>query len=108
MLQPLFSEIPGAIETLECAADGRFERGRATAAAFSVLSGPLSLAKRSKARVRCTWKGCDHREPNTDEMKWVHFLAHLVAWFLNFVSGSMPRLTDAVLRRVAAGPTLTI
>lgn len=33
------------------------------------LASPHISEKRSKARVRCTWKGCDYRESNIDEMK---------------------------------------
>jgi hypothetical protein len=64
----LFSGTLGA-ETPECAANGRFECGRAADGGFPVLSGTPSVERKSKARVRCTWKGCDHQEPNTDEMK---------------------------------------
>lgn len=30
-----------------------------------------SLEKRSKARLRCTWKGCTHQEPDSNEMRQV-------------------------------------
>lgn len=69
MLSPLLSGMPNAIETAEHTASDRVERGRAVNADFPVRSGPPLVGKRSKARVRCTWKGCDHRETDGDEMK---------------------------------------
>jgi len=68
MLPPPLSGTPNAIETVEHTACDRVERGRAVDAGFPIPSGPL-LVGRSKARAWCTWKGCDHREPDADEMK---------------------------------------
>ena len=69
MLSPPLSGTFDAIETVEHTTYDRVERGRAVDASFPIPSGPLSVERRSKARVRCTWKDCEHREPDADEMK---------------------------------------
>ena len=69
MLPPPLSDTPDSIETVEHTACDRVERERAVDAVFLIQSGPPLVGRKSKARVRCTWKGCDHREPDADEMK---------------------------------------
>lgn len=69
MLSPLLSGTPDAIERAEHTACDRVERGRAVDAGFPIPPGPPLVGTRSKARVRCTWKGCGHREPDADEMR---------------------------------------
>lgn len=69
MLSPPLSGTPDAIETVEHTACDRVQCGRAVDAGFSIPPGPPLVGRRSKARVRCTWKGCDHQEPDADEMK---------------------------------------
>ena len=101
MLSPPLSGTPDATETVGYTAYDRIERGRAEEEDFPV-------GRRSKARVRCTWKDCNHQAHDADEMKWVTLLARSVTILLNFVSGNMPPLTDAVLKRAAVGLTLGI
>jgi hypothetical protein len=69
MLSPPLSGPPNAVETVEHAACNRVERGRAPDAGFPIPSGTPLAGRKSKARIRCTWKGCDHREPDADEMR---------------------------------------
>ena len=69
MMSPPLSGTPDAIETVEHTAYDRAKRGRAVDAGSPIPSGPPLDGGRSKARVRCTWKGCDHQEPDADEMK---------------------------------------
>jgi len=69
MLSPPLSSTPDAIETVEHTVCDRVERRRTADAGFPIPSGPPLVGRRSKARVRCTWKGCDHQERDTDEMK---------------------------------------
>ena len=69
MLSPPLSGTPNAIETVEHVVCDRVKRGTAAEAGFPIPSGSLLAGRRSKARVRCTWKGCDHREPDADEMR---------------------------------------
>ena len=69
MLSPPISGTPDAIETVEHTVCDLVERGRAVDASFPIPPGPPLVGKRSKARVRCTWKGCRHQEPNANEMK---------------------------------------
>ncbi|KAK3361715.1 hypothetical protein B0T24DRAFT_642237 [Lasiosphaeria ovina] len=59
MLSPPLSGTFNAIEAVEHTACDRSE----------IPPGPASAGKRSKARALCTWKDCDHREPDTDKMK---------------------------------------
>lgn len=75
-VEPALSGTPDAIETMEHAARDRdrVEPGTAVDAGFPIPSGSLLVGKKSRARVRCTWKGCDHREADADGMKWVVFL----------------------------------
>lgn len=68
MLSP-FSGAPDAIETVEHTAYGRGECGRAADMASPSPPGLPSIGRRSKARVLCTWKGCDYQEPDVDEMR---------------------------------------
>jgi len=70
LLPPPFSGTPEAIETVEHMASDSGGCGRAAAdVIYSFSPGLPSVGRRSKARVLCTWKGCDHQEPDTDEMK---------------------------------------
>jgi hypothetical protein len=69
MLPPPLSGTPNAVETVEHAACNRVERGRGPDAGFPIPSGTPLAGRKSKARIRCTWKGCDHREPDADEMR---------------------------------------
>lgn len=69
MLSPLLSGIPDAIETVEHTGCDRVERRRPADAGFPIPLGPSLARRRSKARVRCTWKGCGHQEPDTDKME---------------------------------------
>lgn len=68
MLTSPISSTPDAIETVENTACESFESGREIDSGFLIPPPPVSIG-RSKARVRCTWKDCDHREPDGDEMK---------------------------------------
>jgi hypothetical protein len=69
MLSPPLSGTPDAIEMVGHTACDPVESGRAVDAGFPIPSGPPLVGKRSKARVRCTWKGCGHQEPDANEMK---------------------------------------
>lgn len=69
MLLPYHSGTSDALETLEHKTlDYVGESGMAEAGAF-IPSEPPPIEKRSRVRVQCTRKGCDYREPSTEEMR---------------------------------------
>ena len=69
MLPPPLPDVPVAIATIQHTACDLVERERVVDEGFSIPSRPPLAEKISKARVRCTWKDCHHREADTDEMK---------------------------------------
>jgi len=71
MLSPLLLGASDASEAVEHMACSRVEQERTVDAGFPTPSGSSSVGRRSKARVRCTWKDCGHREPDADQMRWV-------------------------------------
>lgn len=63
MLPLPLSDTPDPIETAEHTVRNSGGCGRAA------VPGLASLGRKSKARVRCTWKDCDYQEPDADEMR---------------------------------------
>ena len=80
MLLPYHSGTSDALETLEHKTlDYVGESGMAEAGAF-IPSEPPPIEKRSRVRVQCTRKGCDYREPSTEEMRWVRLAFYFLLW----------------------------
>ena len=71
MLLPYHSGTSDALETLEHTTRDHVEDWSGVDASPSIPSEPAYIGRRSRARVRCTWKDCDYLEANTEEMKWV-------------------------------------
>jgi hypothetical protein len=70
MLSPApLSGTTDAMETVDYTARDSGESGRAASVGSPFAPEPPSLGRKSKARVLCTWKGCDHQEPDTDKMR---------------------------------------
>ena len=68
MLSPPRSGTSDAIETVEQMACDYIELERATDAASPVRSRLPLTGRKSRARIRCTWKDCNYRESNAAEM----------------------------------------
>lgn len=69
MLSPPLSSTSDAIENVEHTARDGIQSGKAVDAGSSAPPGSGLVGRRSKARVQCTWKDCDHQEREVDEMK---------------------------------------
>ncbi len=69
MSTPSVSGSPMAIETADHAAFDLSQRQNQLEVDTPIHPGQLPAGKRSKARVKCTWKGCTYQEPDVNEMK---------------------------------------
>jgi hypothetical protein len=72
------------------------------------VPGLSSVGRRSKARVSCTWKGCDYQEPDANGMRSVSLFLKSAGdpCCLTFSLENMLPPTDAAPRRAVAGPML--
>jgi hypothetical protein len=68
-MQPPLPDARDAIETVENTSYDQAQHGRAVDAGATLASRPPLVGRASKARARCTWNDCDHREPDPDKLK---------------------------------------
>ena len=69
MLSPPLPGTPEATVSVEHTVCDTLESEGPAYVGFPNPFVPPSVGKRSKARVRCPWKDCGHREPDAGKMK---------------------------------------